>query len=58
MTSATVVSLTRTQVRTVYCPGCGVQAGQRCLGADGKLRTANHLERVVLARQTYWKRES
>lgn len=41
--------LPRSVVRTVGCPSCGAGPGQRCIGARGKPREANHAERVLAA---------
>jgi hypothetical protein len=39
----------RSLVRTVACPSCGAAPGERCVGSRGKLREANHAERVLAA---------
>ena len=41
--------ITRTAARAVQCPACGATAGERCRGARGKAREANHGERVAQA---------
>ena len=41
--------LPRTVVRQVECPKCGAAPGKLCLGARGKGRESNHMERVELA---------
>jgi hypothetical protein len=46
---ATAVS--RTAVREWRCPACEAKRGERCRGARGKLREANHAERVDWAIQ-------
>jgi len=43
------VALSRPQVRNVICPECGAGSGERCVGARGKIRTANHMSRVQRA---------
>jgi hypothetical protein len=43
----------RSLVRTVYCPGCSAQPGQKCVGVRGKARVSNHMERVQLAERAY-----
>lgn len=42
-------AMTRTAVRAVECPACGAGPQERCRGARGRPREANHLERVQVA---------
>lgn len=39
----------RSQVRRFSCPVCDAAPGDPCIGARGKVRTANHMERADLA---------
>ena len=39
----------RESVRSYPCSKCGAKAGENCLRKNGRLRIANHIERVALA---------
>jgi hypothetical protein len=43
------VLMSRTAGRAVRCPACEATPGERCRGARGKPREANHQERVEAA---------
>jgi len=43
----------RTEARQVACPYCGAAKSMNCVGFNGKLREANHRERVVQFLGTY-----
>lgn len=49
MSTKVQVWLSRTEVRRVECPACQARAGEKCIGARGKRRERNHLERVQRA---------
>ena len=36
----------RSQIREVECPNCYASAGRLCVGARGKTRESNHMERA------------
>ena len=40
----------RIRVRQVACPQCSAEAGRKCVGIKGQLRSASHQERVDLYR--------
>jgi hypothetical protein len=42
-------TVSRTAARKVTCPSCEAPSGERCRGARGKLREANHRERIEAA---------
>lgn len=44
-----VRQLSRSMVRGVECPACHAGVGEQCVGPRGKVRSANHMERVELA---------
>lgn len=44
-----LLPLSRSQVREVGCIACGAKPGENCIRADGRRRTANHMERVHTA---------
>lgn len=49
MTMMQTKMMSRSAVRAVECPACEASAGDRCRGARGRPREANHRERVQAA---------
>ena len=43
------VMTSRDQARQVDCPNCSAKAGEKCVGARGKIRESCHLERHQFA---------
>lgn len=45
--------MTRAAVRSVPCPDCGVNAGEKCVGSKGQKRTSSHAARWAAYRDVH-----